>query len=121
MSKYYAPQPKKKDKPVKVKPVVVSVPKPKPENVSKASQLKKNVNWESSCARCDNCANFRPRKVFLIDSLPRTTVPHCHSYGFITNPNSICDAWVDKVTKVKIQLPEKPFTFAELGKKDKNA
>ena len=108
MSKYYSPQPKKKDKPVKVKPTAVpSIAKKAPENMSKAGQLKKNVNWESSCARCDNCSHFRPRKIYLVNSLPRTTVPHCDKYGFLTQPNSICDSWTDKVTKAKIILPEK--------------
>jgi hypothetical protein len=102
MSKYYAPQPKQikpkyikpKDKP-KVKPKVIV------EGIvmSKIGQMKKGANWESSCARCENCLHFRDKRLYLVDSLPREAVRHCDKFGFRTNMNSICDAWVDKETK----------------------
>jgi hypothetical protein len=67
--------------------------------MSKIGQRKKKANWESECVMCANCFHFRDSHIYLKNSLPVETVRHCDKWGFTTKLTSICDYWVDMVTK----------------------
>ena len=64
--------------------------------MSKLGQLRKLWNYETSAARCLNCAHYRKPGTFLRNSLPVKSPPICTAGDFLTRPNAVCDKYKDE-------------------------
>ena len=59
-------------------------------------KLRKSVGYERNVPRCANCAQYKPLRMWMLNSLPRVAPPACKLHGFTVEPMSICDTWQSK-------------------------
>jgi hypothetical protein len=63
--------------------------------MSKLSQLRKKMGYETNVPRCETCASYKKPYIFLsTNSIPKRSPAFCRTADFTVQPNACCDKWV---------------------------
>lgn len=65
--------------------------------MSKLSQQRTRMGYQTNVPRCESCANYRKPYVYLTTySAPTRSKAQCVRFHFSVQPNARCDEWTKK-------------------------